>query len=106
MYRAHLIDRWDDATGSNLYEHRGGVNDLRLASATFAATRVPLSLAAAGRSSLLTDPRTPRRNGRGSADMSARPHLLSTATASATTTTTTTKNCDTARFVVTPIAFV
>jgi len=33
MYRAHLIDRWDDATGSNLYEHRGGVNDLRLASA-------------------------------------------------------------------------
>jgi hypothetical protein len=31
------IDRWDDATGSNLYEHLAGVNDLLLARATFAA---------------------------------------------------------------------
>jgi hypothetical protein len=34
---AHSIDRWDDATGSNLYEHLAGVNDLLLARATFAA---------------------------------------------------------------------
>jgi hypothetical protein len=37
MNHAHSIDRWDDATGSNLYEHLAGVNDLRLARATFAA---------------------------------------------------------------------
>jgi hypothetical protein len=29
--------RWDDATGSNLYEHLAGVNDLLLALATFQA---------------------------------------------------------------------
>ena len=34
---AHSIDRWDDATGSNLYEHLAGVNDLLLARATFEA---------------------------------------------------------------------
>jgi hypothetical protein len=28
-HHAHSIDRWDDATGSNLYEHLAGVNDLR-----------------------------------------------------------------------------
>jgi len=28
---------WDDVTGSNLYEHLAGVNDLLLARATFAA---------------------------------------------------------------------
>jgi hypothetical protein len=27
-HHAHTIDRWDDATGSNLYEHLAGVNDL------------------------------------------------------------------------------
>jgi len=37
MHHAHSIDRWDDATGSNLYEHLAGVNDLLLARATFAA---------------------------------------------------------------------
>jgi hypothetical protein len=37
MHHAHSIDRWDDATGSNLYEHLAGVNDLLLAQATFAA---------------------------------------------------------------------
>ena len=26
-HHAHSIDRWDDATGSNLYEHLAGVND-------------------------------------------------------------------------------
>jgi hypothetical protein len=31
------IDRWDDATGANLYEHLAGVNDLLLAMATFEA---------------------------------------------------------------------
>ena len=31
MHHAHSIDRWDDATGSNLYEHLAGVNDLLLA---------------------------------------------------------------------------
>jgi hypothetical protein len=36
-HHAHSIDRWDDATGSNLYEHFAGVNDLLLARATFAA---------------------------------------------------------------------
>jgi hypothetical protein len=36
-HHAHSIDRWDDATGSNLYEHLAGVNDLRLALATFEA---------------------------------------------------------------------
>jgi hypothetical protein len=36
-HHAHSIDRWDDATGSNLYEDLAGVNDLRLARATFAA---------------------------------------------------------------------
>jgi hypothetical protein len=36
-HHAHSIDRWDDATGSNLYEHVAGVNDLLLARATFAA---------------------------------------------------------------------
>ena len=36
-HHAHSIDRWDDATGSNLYEHLAGVNDLLLAQATFAA---------------------------------------------------------------------
>src|SRR5262245_40274473 len=76
--------RWDDATGSNLYEHLGGVNDLRLASATFAATRVPLSLAAAGRSSLLTAPQFLVGMAGGSADMRARPSSSSTATASVT----------------------
>jgi hypothetical protein len=30
-------DRWDDATGSNLYAHLAGVSDLLLARATFAA---------------------------------------------------------------------
>ena len=34
---AHSIDRWDAATGSNLYEPLAGVNDLLLARATFAA---------------------------------------------------------------------
>jgi hypothetical protein len=33
----HSIDRWDDATGSNLYEHLASVNDLLLAQATFEA---------------------------------------------------------------------
>src|SRR5215470_10130396 len=36
-HHAHSIDRWDDATGSNLYEHLAGVNDLLLALATFQA---------------------------------------------------------------------
>ena len=36
-HHAHSIDHWDDATGSNLYEHPAGVNDLLLARATFAA---------------------------------------------------------------------
>ena len=36
-HHAHSIDRWDDATGSNLYEHLAGVNDLLLAEATFEA---------------------------------------------------------------------
>jgi hypothetical protein len=36
-HHAPLIDRWDDATGSNLYEHLAGVNDLLLARATFEA---------------------------------------------------------------------
>jgi hypothetical protein len=27
-HHAHSIDRWDDATGSDLYEHLVGVNDL------------------------------------------------------------------------------
>jgi hypothetical protein len=36
-HHAHSIDRWDDATGSHLYEHLAGVNDLLLAQATFAA---------------------------------------------------------------------
>jgi hypothetical protein len=36
-HHAHSIDRWDDATSSNLYEHLAGVNDLLLARATFAA---------------------------------------------------------------------
>jgi hypothetical protein len=36
-HHAHSIDRWDDATGSNLYEHLAGVNDLLLAQATFEA---------------------------------------------------------------------
>jgi hypothetical protein len=36
-HHAHSIDRWDDATGSNLYEHLAGVNDLLLAQATFDA---------------------------------------------------------------------
>jgi hypothetical protein len=36
-HHAHSIDRWDDVTGSNLYEHLAGVNDLLLARATFAA---------------------------------------------------------------------
>jgi hypothetical protein len=35
--RAQHRNRWDDATGSNLYEHLAGVNDLLLAQATFAA---------------------------------------------------------------------
>jgi hypothetical protein len=26
-HHAHSIDRWDDATGSNLYEHLAGVNE-------------------------------------------------------------------------------
>jgi hypothetical protein len=34
---AHSIDRWDDLTGSNLYEHLAGGNDLSLARAIFAA---------------------------------------------------------------------
>jgi hypothetical protein len=36
-HHAHSIDRWDDLTGSNPYEHLAGVNDLLLARATFAA---------------------------------------------------------------------
>jgi hypothetical protein len=36
-HHAHSIDRWDDATGANLYEDLAGVNDLLLARATFAA---------------------------------------------------------------------
>jgi hypothetical protein len=36
-HHAHSIDRWDDATGSSLYEHFAGVNDFLLARATFAA---------------------------------------------------------------------
>jgi hypothetical protein len=36
-HHAHSIDRWDVATGSNLYEHLAGVNHLLLAQATFAA---------------------------------------------------------------------
>jgi hypothetical protein len=36
-HHAHSINRWDDATGSNLYEHLAGVNDLLLTRATFAA---------------------------------------------------------------------
>jgi hypothetical protein len=36
-HHTHSIDRWDDATGSNLYEHLAGVNDLLLARGTFAA---------------------------------------------------------------------
>jgi hypothetical protein len=36
-HHAHSIDRWDDATGSTLYEHLAGVKDLLLARATFAA---------------------------------------------------------------------
>jgi hypothetical protein len=36
-HHAHSIDRWDDATGSNLYEHLAGVNDFLLARACFAA---------------------------------------------------------------------
>jgi hypothetical protein len=39
----HSIDRWDDATGSNLYEHLAGVNDLLLARATFEARREALA---------------------------------------------------------------
>jgi hypothetical protein len=35
-HHAHSIDRWHDATGSNLYEHLAGVNFL-LAQATFDA---------------------------------------------------------------------
>jgi hypothetical protein len=34
-HHSHSIDRWDDATGSNLYEHLAGVNGLLLARATF-----------------------------------------------------------------------
>src|SRR5262245_16247021 len=36
-HHAHSIDRWDDATGSNLYEHLAGVNDLLHAGHAFAA---------------------------------------------------------------------
>jgi hypothetical protein len=36
-HHTHSIDRWDDASGSNLYEHLAGVNDLLLARATFDA---------------------------------------------------------------------
>jgi hypothetical protein len=36
-HHAHSIDRWDDATGSHLYEHPAGMNDLLLAQATFQA---------------------------------------------------------------------
>ena len=36
-HHAYSIDRWDDATGSNLYEHLAGMNDLLLARATFEA---------------------------------------------------------------------
>src|SRR5262245_35447654 len=32
-HHTHSIDRWDDATGSNLYEHLAGGNDLLLARA-------------------------------------------------------------------------
>jgi hypothetical protein len=35
-HHAHSLDRWDDATGSNLYEHLAGVNDFLLARARFA----------------------------------------------------------------------
>jgi hypothetical protein len=38
-HHAHSIDRWDDATGSNLYEHLAGVNDLFLARAGSAYLR-------------------------------------------------------------------
>ena len=40
-HHAHSIDRWDDATGSNLYEHLAGVNDLLLARATSRANSKP-----------------------------------------------------------------
>jgi hypothetical protein len=36
-HHAHSIDRSDDATGANLYEHLAGVNDLLFARACFAA---------------------------------------------------------------------
>ena len=36
-HHAHSINRWDHATGSNLYEHLAGVNDLLLARAAFEA---------------------------------------------------------------------
>ncbi|HEY7665735.1 MAG TPA: hypothetical protein VH934_21665 [Xanthobacteraceae bacterium] len=36
-HHAHSIDRWDDATGANLYEHLAGVNDLLFARVCFAA---------------------------------------------------------------------
>jgi hypothetical protein len=36
-YHKHSIDRWDDATGQNLYDHIAGVNDFFVARATFDA---------------------------------------------------------------------
>jgi hypothetical protein len=39
FHRSPSIDRWDDATGSNLHEHLAGVNDPLLARATVAAAR-------------------------------------------------------------------
>jgi hypothetical protein len=47
-HHAHSIDRWDDATGSTLYEHLVGVNDLLLARATFKCRRELEDLSHAG----------------------------------------------------------
>jgi hypothetical protein len=43
MHHTHSIDHWDDATGWNPYEHLAGVNDLRLARATFVSRRQMLA---------------------------------------------------------------
>ena len=54
-HHAHSIDRWDDATGSNLYEHLAGEHDLLPAVATFAVPSIvgpaPSSPYATGRAS-------------------------------------------------------
>jgi hypothetical protein len=74
-HHAHSINLWDDATGSNLYEHLAGVNELLLARATFAAAvkrgPVPKSRCATGRGSS-------RRRGRRTIDAeSTAPALFS-----------------------------